>query len=222
MSVTAISQTGSRPSARKLAALLITTMCVAVVFWLVAALPYLSTRKESFGRFAEQFYPRRHGLWLHIAGGTLAMFTGPLQIWLGETRRRLDLHRSVGYAYLAGFVLSECGAYYMALTTRAGVVYASGLFGMATAALIATSMAYIAIRWRNFVQHREWMIRSYVVLLAFVFFRFELAITEAYGIGGPGNEGLITRIGLAAWSSWAIPLLVTEALLQYSKLRGRR
>jgi hypothetical protein len=60
-------------------------MLAAVTFWIVAALPYLNTNRETFGSFPEAFWDRRYGLWLHIAGGKLALFTGPLQLWLGDT-----------------------------------------------------------------------------------------------------------------------------------------
>ena len=36
--------------------------------------------------------------------------------------------------------------------------------------LAISGMALIAIRRRNFIQHKEWMIRSYVVTFAFVTF----------------------------------------------------
>ncbi|MBL8179614.1 MAG: hypothetical protein JNK48_33350 [Bryobacterales bacterium] len=77
--------------------LLTLAMLAATLFWLGAAMPYLTSRQEAFG----QFWDRRYPLWTHIFGGTLAMFSGPVQIWLGETRQRLALHRSLGFTYVA-------------------------------------------------------------------------------------------------------------------------
>ena len=42
---------------------------------------------------------------------------------------------------------------------------------LCTAWIITTSMAVLAIRGRNVIQHREWMLRSYTVTFAFVIFR---------------------------------------------------
>jgi predicted membrane protein DUF2306 len=80
---------------------------------------------------------------------------------------------------------------------------------------ITTGMAYIAIRGGVIEQHREWMIRSYVVTLAFVFFRLFVAVLKGFHIGEP-----LERYKAAAWVCWAVPLLVTEPFLQLRKLRG--
>src|SRR5262245_57241506 len=63
------------------------TALVGLTFWIAAALPYMTTTRENFGRFPDLFWDRRYVLWLHILGGTVAMFAGPVQIWLGLTRR---------------------------------------------------------------------------------------------------------------------------------------
>ena len=211
---------GSRGSWTLIVLLSFATLA-AVVFWGVAAFPYLTTNRETFGPAPDIYWPRRNWLWVHITGGTLAMFTGPIQLWLGETRRKLHLHRLIGNVYLLGVVLGGLGAFYMASTTPLGVIFASGLFVMAIASFATTAMAYLAIRYRNFIQHREWMIRSYVVILSFVFFRFIVVGLEALGVGEAGDAGVITRLGLAAWSSWAFPMLITESFLQLPKLRRR-
>jgi uncharacterized membrane protein len=199
--------------------MIVLALITAVVFWLVAATPYLRMQRASFGRFPEIFWDRRYGLLLHIIGGTLALFLGPIQLWLGQTRQKLKLHRTLGKIYLLGVTLDCAAAYYLSLTTPVGFVYAAGLFGMSLACTVATVMAVVAIRYRNFAQHREWMIRSYVVILSFVFFRMIAAGLEVFGVGGSGVQGDTARATLAAWGSWAIPLLVTEFFLQWPKLR---
>lgn len=80
---------------------------------------------------------------------------------------------------------------------------------MAVAWSLTTGMAYLAIHRRLIDQHREWMIRSYVVTLAFVFFRLFYELAARIGIGD-GNE----RAKAAAWLCWAVPLLVAEPLIQ--------
>jgi len=214
---TAISGSGAR-TAKILSG---AAMLFAIVFWLVAVTPYLSSSRESFGEFADIFWDRRYGLWLHILGGTIALFLGPVQIWLGETRQRYPLHRTLGTVYGVGVAISSAGAFYMVFTTPVGPVYAAGLFGMAVAALGATVMAFRAIRHRAIAQHREWMLRGYVAILAFVFFRALLAALEALGVGGEGRPGASIRVAFAAWASWALPLLVTEWCLQWGKVRAR-
>ena len=70
-------------------------------------------------------------------------------------------------------------------------------------------MAFASIRRRNFTQHREWMIRSYVVTFAFVTFRVSQDLLAASGVA-TGDESRATL----AWACWAVPLLITEMTLQ--------
>jgi len=149
----------------------------------------------------------------HIAGGTLALLIGPLQIWLGETRSKLKWHRVLGTLYVLGVTVGALGAYYLAVTTPGPFAFATGLFGLAVAWTVTTGMAYRAIRVRAFEQHREWMIRSYVVTLAFVVFRAVVAILTARGVG------VADAISFAAWVCWAVPLLLLEPCLQWRRLR---
>ena len=70
-------------------------------------------------------------------------------------------------------------------------------------------MALAAILKRKFEQHKQWMIRSYVVTFAFVSFRVVDDILHHYGYGDiPDHDAML------AWGCWAIPLLFTEAILQ--------
>jgi hypothetical protein len=184
----------------------------ALAFWIIAAMPYLRWNPAQFG---DVFWPRRYGLITHIAGGSIALLVGPLQLWLGETRSKLSWHRTLGTLYLLGVAVGAGGAYYLALTTPVGFVFAAGLFGLAVAWSIATAMAYRAIRRRAIDQHREWMIRSYVVTLAFVVFR---AIVVALTVLGVGSEP--ERLALASWACWAVPLVLLEPCLQWRKVRG--
>jgi len=190
---------------------------LALGFWIIVALPYFRFDPEHFGPYPGLFWPRRYPLLLHILGGTVALLAGPLQLWLGETRRQLGWHRTLGKVYVSGVGVGAVGAFYLALTTPAepGWVYASGLFGLAVAWTVTTGMAYLAIRGRMLEQHREWMIRSYVVTLAFVFFRLFVAVLEGFNVGQP-----LDRYKAAARICWAVPLLVTEPLLQLRKLRS--
>jgi hypothetical protein len=195
--------------------MLLLSLAVPLVlrFLLVYMVRYLSLDPQIYG---DQYWPRRYGLLLHLAGGFVAIVTGPVQLWLGETRRALTWHRTLGMVYLGGVSIGCLGGYYLSLTTPdpAGWVYASGLFGLALAWTLTTAMAYLAIRRRSIALHREWMIRSYVVTLAFVFFRLFDEVAAHLGVSDASE-----RAKAAAWLCWAVPLLLTEPLLQLRKLR---
>jgi hypothetical protein len=196
-------------------ALLILGGIMAVVFWLVAAAPYFAMNPATFGQVPELNWPRRFPLMTHIVGGTVALLLGPINLWLGETRRRLPWHKNLGFGYMAGVAIGAAAGFYLSVTTPLGWVFGSGLFFLAVAWTVTTGMAFIAIKNRAIVQHREWMIRSYVVTFGFVFFRIFFAGTEAMGIGTPTE-----RLGAAAWFGWAVALMLTEPVLQWRKVKG--
>jgi hypothetical protein len=109
--------------------------------------------------------------------------------------------------------LSALAGYYLAFNTDFGMAFGGGLAGLATAWLVATGMALVAIRKELYGQHQEWMIRSYVVTAAFVAFRVAFPVVQSSGIGTVQEQ-----LALTAWGAWALPLLFTEAVLQGRKI----
>ena len=153
---------------------------------------------------------------MHLAGGMIALLVGPGQLWLGQTRRRLDVHRKLGLIYLSSIAVSVTAAFYLATHTALGWVFGAGLMGLAIAWVVTTGLAFAAIRRGHLLQHQEWMIRSYVVTFGFVFFRIFVGILGAIGIGT-----LPEQLTAASWVCWAAPLLLTEAILQGRKIFAR-
>ena len=147
--------------------------------------------------------------------GTIALLVGPVQIWYGLKRRRLKLHRSLGFVYLAAGGLGCLAAFYLASTTEVSWVFGMGLGGLALAWVITTGLAFVAIKRRMIAQHQEWMIRSYVTTFGFVTFRLMVGIFQVVGIGT-----LVEQISVASWFCWAVPLLITEAFIQGRKVLG--
>jgi uncharacterized membrane protein len=182
---------------------------MGLVFIAAVALPYFRLDETQF----RTYWPRRWWLLLHISTGIVALLTGPVQLWLGITDRRPAVHRRLGTIYLAAVGVSSIAAFYLAFHTDVGVAFGSGLTGLAIAWLVTSGLAYTAIRRQLYEQHKEWMIRSYVVTTAFVTFRVLFLVLEAAGVG-TSNE----RLTIASWFCWAIPLLATEAWLQGKKI----
>jgi Predicted membrane protein (DUF2306) len=200
----------------KLAGLLAGVAGVALWYLWRFVSPYASLDPAYY----EYFWPWRYALWAHLAGGLTALLIGPLQLWLGVTRQRLGLHRVLGRLYLGAALLSLSGAAYLiARELPADWVFAGGLAGLACAWIVTTGMGYLAIRRRRLQQHQEWMIRSYVVASAFVFFRVFVDVLHAFGVHSPRGAGTPEEVKLAAWFCWSIPLLATEVLMQLRHLR---
>jgi hypothetical protein len=200
-------------------ALIVLAALAAIVFIVAAALPYRAmlgseaAARQTLQDFQFQYWPRRGWLLTHIAGGLIALLSGPVQLWLGLHDVKMHIHRRLGLIYMAGMAIGSIGAFGLALQTDGGLVFGSGLFFLAIAWITTTTLAYMAIRKGLTDQHKEWTIRSYVVTFAFVTFRIGQVAMVARGIP------LQTAIGVMAWACWAIPLLLTETFIQGRKLR---
>ena len=191
------------------ATLLGMAMAIAVGFVAFFALRYFTLNQEVF----DFYWSRRGWLLMHIAGGMIALLTGPGQLWLGLNQKRLPLHRRLGMAYMASVAVSSIAAFYLAAHTDLGWVFGAGLTGLAVAWIVTTGLAFVAIRRGLIHQHQEWMIRSYVVTFAFVTFRIFAGVAQATGVGT-----LQEQLAAASWFCWAVPLLITEAILQGRKI----
>ena len=185
-----------------------------LALWFVAkrALPYFDVNPAHYGPY---FWPRRWWLVIHIAGGVIALTAGLVQIWLGLTNRVARLHRVLGKVYVGVILFGSIAGFYLALTIPGNLPYASGLFFLCVAWVVTTSMAVLAIRRRNLLQHREWMMRSYAVTFAFVTFRIGVDTLTSQGVTANDAQGVM------AWACWSIPLLLLEPLLQSRKVGGR-
>lgn len=181
-----------------------------LALWFIGkrALPYFNVSVDQFGPY---FWPRRWGLVLHVAGGVVALITGIVQLWLGLTNRARALHRALGKLYVGVITIGSIAGFYLSLTIPGNAPYASGLFFLCVAWVITTSMAVLAIRRRNLVQHREWMMRSYAVTFAFVVFRIGVDTLIAQGVSLRETQAIM------AWACWALPLLFLEPLIQLRK-----
>lgn len=182
----------------------------AVFFILVAAMPYLLGDADKLREYAG----RQDWLIVHISAGMVALLLGPFQLWLGASQPTNRWHRNLGMLYLAAIGVSSVAAYYLAFNTQVSFTFGFGLVGLATAWLVTCTMAMMAVKQRSFLQHQEWMIRSYVVTFAFVTFRAMTIIMEKLEI-----SSVIERVNVASWASWALPLLICEVVLQLRKFR---
>ena len=177
------------------------------------ALPYFTLDEQRF----DYYWPMRWWLLVHILAGIVALLSGPFQLWFGLTDRRMATHRKLGVVYLAAIAVGSVTGIYLALNTERGVVASAGLLGLVLAWVVTTGMAYLAIRRHLYEQHKEWMIRSYVVTFAFVGARIGVGLGV---VGGIADFNAAFAIGM--WTSWTVPLLVTEVILQGRKILAVR
>jgi uncharacterized membrane protein len=193
--------------------IVVLTVAGAMALWFIftAAFHYITYTQEVYG----PLWPRRAALIPHILGGVVAITTGLVQVWLGVTGRTRRLHILLGRVYLGAVTIGSLAGFYLAATAGNGLAYGTGLFFLSTAWALTTTMAYVAVRRRAIEQHREWMLRSYVVTFAFVMFRLLDNWLVSRGVPPAASASAM------AWACWSVPLLALEPILQYRKMRRR-
>jgi len=177
----------------------------AVYFVQKAALPYIDYTEETYGRF----WSLRFWLVPHILGAGPALLLGPLQFSSGLRQRWPSAHRVIGRVYVFGGLIAAVVAFRLALASRCQPCIPP-LTLLALLWFATTALALWMARRRAFVAHRQFVIRSYVLMCAFVIIRLiddiplPLAIDDRH-----------VRRSVFEWLCWVVPLLLTEMWLSW-------
>ena len=187
-----------------------------IVWYLRRAVPQFLSYDA--GRYGAHLWERRLVFLPHFISAATALFLGLTQMWLGLSGRHWRLHRILGRLYLVTVACGCAGGCILAaMIMSQALVFASGFFFMGCAWAMTTALAFLAIRRRAVAVHREWMMRSYVIALAFVSFRVFGKLMQLTSLGSPEQ-----RPAALAWISWVVPLLAFEFFVQLGKLRSRK
>lgn len=180
---------------------------------LVVLLLLISIRYFLFG--AEAYFPRQRevyedhtlGILVHIGGMMVAAAMGPFQFIRSFRNSHRNIHRIMGRIYLGGAFVGGLGGLYMAQYSAAGVVSDVGFALLAIFLLFTSAMAFLSIKRGEVQVHREWMTRSFALVLGAVTLRIYLPFLEA-GFGEQDGYAIV------AWVSWVPNLLVAEWLIR--------
>jgi hypothetical protein len=152
-----------------------------------------------------------HGatLYLHVIGGLSVIVAGGGALYIGWTRRAFKRHRWFGYSYLTLGSLMAVSALLLSFEAPhepRSLYVATGT--LAAVWLAVAAMAFRAARNRQFLVHRDWMIRSYVLTWTFVGCRIATNL-DLFAWLGP--EGITAAI----WVNWIVPFVICEIALQW-------
>lgn len=191
------------------------TVLAAAVVLLTS--PYLTLDPNVFLEPQKAVYLARQGsLFLHVAGGVVALALGPAQ-FVSRLRRRFPaVHRFTGRVYLTGALAAGIGGLLLAPTSYTGPVAALGFGTLAVLMLLTAVAAFVAIRRRQVDRHRIWITRSYALIFAAVTFRLWLIVLRMSGV--PFEDAYVW----GAWLSWMINLLVAELVIRTAWPAGGR
>ncbi|MGD0798833.1 MAG: DUF2306 domain-containing protein [Acidobacteriaceae bacterium] len=121
----------------------------------------------------------------HAVAGIVATCLGPFLFSTRFRQRHLKRHRIMGRVYVGCIAVAAPMAFYLGTRgytlpmTFAGGVQAVFWFG-------CTLCAFLAARNRQITVHRQWMVRSYLFTLSFIFSRLPNPIPAYYNMSETG------------------------------------
>lgn len=147
---------------------------------------------------------------LHILGATCSLFLGPIQFWKAIRTRYMRFHRIAGKIYIIGTLVAAVGAFKLALVFDCvGCRYS--LIPLSILLFFTTSMAWYAIRQRNIIAHKQFMVRSYACALAFVFVRLNQVLPLSF-IFKPITDDSVYAV-VAEWTFSILPIILVEIFM---------
>jgi len=182
-----------------------------VAFLVRDSLRYLEWTEDVYRRF----WPQRIMLATHVLTASLALIVAPIQ-FSGRIRQRWPkFHRGVGWFYVvcalaSGLAMFRLGFYSCPECVPPFAIWSFLFFTVTALALL------MAIR-RRFEAHRQFMMRSWVLMNGFVFVRLDTYVEYPLP-AGPG----VNRAAIVLWVSWVVPLLATEMFLSWYPLAARK
>lgn len=137
---------------------------LTTLFVFITSEVFLVADYPMYHAYRLQVIADRHFLIPHTIAGTVALLAGPVQFSSRLRQRYLKFHRVLGYMYVISVLIGS----YTGIALAAGRPGLPGTSMQAAAWIVCTIAAFITARNRQFVQHRQWMARSYAVTFTFV------------------------------------------------------
>lgn len=189
---------------------------ISIYFYQLDVVPYFT------GDIEPRKAAEKSWLIVHYSGAFCTLFLGPLQFWGWFRNRHWKWHRLAGKFYIGGSIVSACMVFYL-LTNYPIVGSIPSLSFLAVIWLFTTITAFWFATKRNIKMHKQFMIRSYVCGLAFVFIRVLPYVNNFTGIFNFLKTEEMQRT-VYEWMCWVYPLMITEFVLSWwpaiSKMRS--
>lgn len=149
---------------------------------------------------------------LHLVGGTLALFFGPIQFSKWLRYKYLTFHRLSGKIYIIGAFIAGLSALRLSIISSCAPCRVS-LFILAVLVLATTFFAWWSIKNKNLESHRQFMVRSYICVFSFVAVRIG-GIFPLDFLFGQIDDPTFDRTVNEYFFSF-VPLLIGEMLMTW-------
>lgn len=158
----------------------------------------------------QHYNPIRWQLLPHGVGGLIALVLGATQFSTRLRRRHLHIHRASGKLYIVGvFILGPVAIWMACISSPWFLVPFTILQSLIL--MFFTAVAYFCVRRGDIRSHREWMMRSYSIVLIFLEGRVLMAIPA---LARHGMDAIV----LVNWGCLAVTLVVVECLIRWHEI----
>src|ERR1051326_5090632 len=167
-------------------------------------MPFIQERNALYMRWIW-----RVSFYIHIAAGAICIATALLQFSSWILRKRKKIHIVAGRMYvMVVLLLGAPSGFYMTFFAKGGYWEKACFMMMAIAWFFFTYKGFTtAVREKNFVAHKYWMMRSYAMALTAVTFRIYYVAFYLYGMENFANYAV------SLWISVIGNALVAEAII---------
>ncbi len=189
---------------------------VAVAFVTFSLPPYLTGgSRVPLTSGLSWYYPL---LVAHVSFASVAMLTCVLQVWPWFRQPYPRVHRITGRVYVfAGVLPAGLAGWVLGSVTPFGPVAMASSLVMPPLWLAFTVVGYRMARQKRFLDHRKWMLRSFVLTMSIITNRVwsviaYLALAPQLDTTFHGDGTLLSYsvAGIATWLGWTVPLLVLQ------------
>ncbi len=182
-------------------------LLISTYFYFDNVIPYFN------GSSSQEITNRQWKKIIHFIAAACTLFLGPIQFWPFIRNRYRKWHRLAGKVYIGGSLVSAVLVFYLLADYQLpGAVPSLGFLAVIWLFTIVAAF-WFAIK-KNFKLHQQFMIRSYVCALAFVYIRLLPYINEYTKIFS-FIENTEMRSTVYEWVCWVYPLFITEFLLSW-------
>ena len=173
---------------------------------------YVNSQRQVV-RISNKYVEHARFTYAHMIAGILILVLAPFQFNRGLRNRHRRLHRWTGRAILTLVLVSAISAIFFGVfdakappLERPTIALFGSLF------LFAAARAFVAIRMRDIVRHREWMIRMLGMAIAIGTMRI-VSIGVAFLVRASWN----TQFVLSMWVGWLISVIAAELWIRHTR-----
>lgn len=184
-------------------------MALAVLF--IVDLPMLNAHHPA----RPYFFKVRWPLLPHMIFGGIAILSGPVQFSSRVRRQYPQFHRILGRFYVGSIMIAAPMGIVIPLVGPKDPFFTTGVIVHGSLWFVTTLMAFLTARNRHILQHKQWMVRSYILTFSFVITRVLSPLWPIFHVS-------ITQYGMIDVILNVLYLLVADIALNWREISTRR